>query len=257
MSYSSLLLQNITKADLRTEPFAYAVKDQTLDETFYQDLLKEYPDVKELAEVSKKGHPSRLSLGFEDPTTKQFLKKSPSWSQFMASISSRQYLEELLDLFQEPLAELYPQMLNRRSRLVKKGTNRLTRFLQSRLPSFHNSLYMEGNFNLSGDGYEVGPHRDKLGKLFVGLIYFRTKQDSTGGEFLVLKEKSPSDYFFNRNVDEVDERLEIVETIPFAPNHFCVMLNTKRSLHAVTRYHANGEGRRFVYVDIGTNYPLF
>ncbi len=117
-------------------------------------------------------------------------------------------------------------------------------------------LTLEGDVSLAVSGYEVGPHHDGERKRIVGLLYLGTKSGTSvncGGELLLLGRSDPSAPYqkFRRTEEKVDDRFEEIERVKPAENTFCTFVNSKRALHAVTRYKpSEGDGRLFFYFSL-------
>jgi hypothetical protein len=187
--------------------------------------------------------------------------KSPAWREFRDQLLSPVFLREFLELFHDEVVKIYPQMA-RTPRLVRDGhASAWLRKIYQLSKSFRETVYIQATFNLSGDGYAIGPHYDNPKKLAAGLFYLREADDqqSEGGDFLVIRKKDPaSRRVFDRMKDTVeDPELEVAAALPYGANTFCFMFNGFNSLHAATRFVGHGRFRRFIYFDVGTFYRLF
>lgn len=258
MAFQSLLLRRVTRADVHAEPFPYLVRQQIVDPSLFAQLDAEFPDVMAYAHSSNKVN--RHSILFDTPEAGQIFARSSVWREFKDQLLSQRFLSEVLALFHDELKRVYPQMAGN-PRLVHDTDKEWLRSLYRMTRKFRESVYIQANFNMSGDGYAIGPHYDNPKKLAAGLMYFREQDDtrSEGGDFLVLRKKNPdSPRVFDRMKDTVeDPELEIAARLPYGSNTFCFMFNGHNSLHAATDYRGHGRFRRFIYFDIGTFYRLF
>jgi hypothetical protein len=259
MSYQSLLLRDIHERDVKPEPYPYLVKRNVIEPDLYDALSREFPHFLDQAHRTNKMN--RHSIDFRSPESQAIFRRSTAWREFRDNLLSPRFLVEFMDLFRAEVGRLYPQMTRRHPRLVDHTSAGWRHRWYQLSRSWREHVYIQATFNLSGDGYAVGPHYDNPKKLAAGLFYLRDPRDtqSHGGDFLVIRKRNPaSPRVFDRTKDRVDDpELEIAETLPYAANTFCFMFNSPVSLHAATEFRGRGHYRRFVYFDVGTFYRLF
>lgn len=254
-----MLLQQVTRADVHAEPYPYFIKQCAIAPPLYNELSREFPDF--LARTHRTNAMNRHSIDFRAGDTEDVFRRSAAWREFRDHLLSPRFLDEFMTLFHDEVARLYPQMTRRAPRLVGHTRSAWLQKWYQMGRSLRESVYIQATFNLSGDGYAVGPHYDNPKKLAAGLFYLREPDDlqSEGGDFLVIRKKDPgSTRVFDRTKDKVDDPdLQVAERLPYASNTFCFMFNSPASLHAATEFRGHGRHRRFIYFDVGTFYRLF
>lgn len=83
--------------------------------------------------------------------------------------------------------------------------------------------YSRPALNRDVPGYKILPHPDTKAKVLSGLIYLPTSGSQEG--------LGTSVYTRKRGIPGFKPRFELVDTLPFAPNHGLVFAVTKRSFH--------------------------
>lgn len=259
MTFDSLLLRRVAVNDIRATPYPYLIKCDTIAQADYDVLSREFPDV--LSLPHRTNGVNRHSLDFRSAPAVEIFGRSAAWRAFRDNLFSKRFLDEFMVLFHDEVRALYPQMAARAPRLVAQPSYEWLRSWYRMTRSFRESVYIQATFNVSGDGYAIGPHYDNPKKLAAGLFYLRQPDDheSEGGELLVMRHRdAASDRVFKRLQDTVDDPdLEVVQRLPYDANTFCFMFNSPRSLHAATEYRGHGRYRRFIYFDVATFYRLF
>jgi hypothetical protein len=104
-------------------------------------------------------------------------------------------------------------------------------------------------------------HVDSGDKLFSGLLYMRPDgYDAEGGDLTIsrLKPEYAADKVANFKGHYVDDdRVDVVETVPYAKNRLVLFINTLDALHGVTVRQPTRQGRRFVNLVGEVDEPLY
>ena len=258
--YQSMLLRHVSRDDVVGDPFPHVYRKAAVDPDLYARLVREFPN---FLDVPHRGSAvtARHSLDFMSPDAEPFFEKSDAWRMFRSQLLSRTFLREFVDLFHEGMLRSYPRMVARTPLLIRETRSQWTQRIYRWIRTWRDTLFIEATFNLSADGYAIGPHHDNAKKIGQGLLYLRdeTDQRSEGGEFLVLRQTDgDATRRWKRMEDSVDDpALEVSQRVPYEANGFCMMMNTRQSLHAATAYTGHGFHRRFIYFDIGGYYQMF
>ena len=90
------------------------------------------------------------------------------------------------------------------------------------------------------------PHLDKYDTLFTGLFYLRDKNDqSEGGDFEIY-ESTDKNYFYRKAEVSNLNSIRLYKTVKYESNTFIGLLNTKASIHSVTKRNKTQFPRKFV-----------
>ncbi len=261
---------NITHKDISFQPYPHGVSDQMLEASLFQSLQTEFPseDIfsKNQIQPFKEGRASRINLMRHNPLFKEFMEKSSIWSAFYNQINSREFVEEIIDLFESQILEVGGTVqptdwtfTNHEPRgpesLLERGVHKigLATFLDGIKAAVSlKALCVSFDIAWARDGYSTEVHTDNRNKLAAFLIYFN-ETDGTGGEFLVHKLKDgltvPSDPRY-----PTDEEVEVVQTLSPKPNRGAIFLNCNRAYHGVNPLRGCTTARKFLYVSIGSKY---
>ena len=90
------------------------------------------------------------------------------------------------------------------------------------------------------------PHLDKHDTLFTGLFYLRDKNDQSRGGDLEIYESKKKNYFYRKAEVSNLNSIKLHKTIKYERNTFVGLLNTKISIHSVSKREQTENSRRFV-----------
>lgn len=253
-----LLTEKISPADVKLSPFPYVVVDNVLPAELYGKLTECLPPLDVLTKGVKYGNNQRFNysctnIAFNPQINLEF-------KNFVQEHLSQSFLGDVLRVFEPAIKQYYPDLEKRMGPLKcgirpVDGESDATVLMDVQLGVNTPSL-------LSGTTVR-GPHIDCPRKLFVGLFYLRLPEDdSTGGDLQILERAaalvaSGRDirYDYTRTADPRD--VQVVETVPYAPNRLVLLLNTRDSIHGVSCRSRSGHRRLFLNLLGEMRSPLF
>lgn len=213
----------------------------------------------ELHTELRKTFPTRQTLGlelgqnerFSTPTCKlrEIDGITPLWRQFVEYHASKEFLDEVVELFGEMIVELYPKTFisidDLRSRSV------VVRTPGTRIPgALHLDAQVSGNTPAIRPGVPRGIHFDATVALWAGLYYLRGEHDDSIGGNLQLWEW-PKSYSFRKKSSLYREgmdprKVHLLKTIPYRSNTLVFLINSIDSLHSVTERMPTPHTRQFL-----------
>ena len=117
------VLQNAQKSDVRLHPYPHVVVENCLPEELYLELERDYPSYKDIVKIAKPGRSSIAPNTRVDLRASMVLSQSKkskknsnndnnrivskSWEEFVKYHSSREFYEEVIDLFGEEVFRKY------------------------------------------------------------------------------------------------------------------------------------------------------
>ncbi len=267
------VLQNAKKADVRLHPYPHVIIENCLPDDVYEELERTYPSYKDILKIAKPERsisPNtrvdlRASMVLKEPTGGIVSK---AWEEFVKYHSSREFYEEVIDLFGEEVFTKY----HGKSMEVKYGKKLREMETEVRLTSRKKNpapvtLDAQVGINtpvVKGRSRVRGLHVDNTHELYAGLLYFRDENDpATGGHLEVYeclkgagmcKEYSEAERLKHRKKIGWDVQFKnlgdfkLVGEVPYEKNRFVMFINSKSSYHAVTPRSASAYPRRLVNI---------
>ena len=202
------VLQNAQKSDVKLHPYPHVVVENCLPEELYLELERDYPSYKDILKVAKPGRSSiapntrvdlRASMVLSSSQSKKSKKNSnnnrlvsKSWEEFVKYHSSREFYEEVIDLFGEEVFRKY----HGQSMEEKYGTKLREMETEVRLMSRKKNpapVTLDAQIGVNtpvvkGQSRVRGLHVDNPHELYAGLLYFRDENDpATGGNLEIYE----------------------------------------------------------------------
>jgi hypothetical protein len=278
------VLQNAQKSDVRLHPYPHVVVENCLPEELYLELERDYPSYKDILKVAKPGRSSiapntrvdlRASMVLSSSQSKKSKKNSnnnrlvsKSWEEFVKYHSSREFYEEVIDLFGEEVFRKY----HGQSMEEKYGTKLREMETEVRLMSRKKNpapVTLDAQIGVNtpvvkGQSRVRGLHVDNPHELYAGLLYFRDENDpATGGNLEIYEclngagkceEYSEAERLKHRKRVGWDVQFKnlgdfkLVGEVPYEKNMFAMFINSNSSYHAVTPRSASAYPRRLINI---------
>lgn len=243
------VLDRVTPADIRLDPFAHIVIPDALDPDFYAALAD--------------GFPGFARIGWDDPlrrvpSDRRFLMGAESileaadmpacWKAFVDRHTGPDFLAQVEALF---AGHWHPALLKALGgRLAGHETARLSfsKFVPQSV-----SILQDARIEINTPVHATasaprGPHLDTANRLFSGLLYFRDPaDDSEGGELLLYRWRdtvSADPFAFQQPPDAVTE----VARIPYRANQLVMFPQGLHALHGVGLRQPTPHTRRYVFI---------
>jgi len=252
------VLQNRHAAELHATPYPYAIIRDALPETLCNRLIASYPPPDALG-----ADPSRNNVRWSYASSEVRGNESISgdWKDLIAYHVSRQFYEEVIDLFAGAITTLYPARFPDRAALERlrsgeRGTD-----------DFNNcdvllDAQIAGNTPVSRARSVKPNHIDSPRKLFSAMLYLRgDEDDSSGGDLEIRRFKpgySAKDKARSYDGIYIDNRhTELANTVHYDRNILVLFVNSPESMHGVTPRQATPHTRVFMNLVAEVDKPLF
>ena len=255
---SASVLQNRHTAELQRDPYPYIVIRDALPDALCDRLIAGYPAPEFLG-----ADPARNNVRWSYPASE--VRKadaiSDEWKAVIDYHVSRQFYDEVIDLFGDAITTLCPGLFPDRESLERLRTS-------SRGAEDINSGDIRLDAQISGNtpvtmARSVKPnHIDSHRKLFSGLLYLRRDEDdSTGGDLEIRRFKPGYTRKVRANCYDgvyVNNRhTELVNTVRYEKNVLVLFINSLESLHGVTPRQPTPHPRLFLNLVGEISTPLF
>jgi hypothetical protein len=246
------VLDGVTPADVRTEPFAHIVIDDALPADAYAELAGCFPS---FAQVGWDG-PAPSNQRFAMSTfVYNILDTMPDvWRRFGARHTSREFLRQVRALFAQhwtPAAAAVWERLD---------TATLGLFLQDDDADIQCDARAELNTPVTDRPSSVrGGHLDTANRLFSGLLYMRPDGDDTpGGDLCLYRPAAGVDTARRKDAFafEPDELVEAVR-VPYGANRLVMFPNSPAAIHGVTARALTPWQRNYVFMTAEVADDLF
>ena len=246
------VLDGLTPADVRTEPFAHVVVDDALPADAYAALARTFPA---FAQVGWDG-PAPSNQRFAMSTfVYEILDSMPdAWRLFGARHTSREFLRQVHALFAQhwtPAAE---------SVWARLDTAQLGLFMRDHDADIQCDARAELNTPVTDTPSSVrGGHLDTANRLFSGLLYMRPDGDDTpGGDLCLYRPADGVDTVERKNAFafEPDDLVEAVR-VPYAANRLVMFPNSPAAIHGVTPRPLTPWQRNYVFITAEVGADLF
>ena len=242
-NYPNSLLKHADKRQILLNPFPHIIIKNPLDKSFYQKLQNEFPEDSLFCNEKEMKENSRYDI-FNAYLNEKITK---TWSDFIEYHSSVIFFNQIINLFSNSFATLFPDFLH----------------------TYKNNLYQHGNFQSEYKANKINlcnsaeisinsplkkyiptvrsPHLDNHQKLYAGLFYMKNKFDeSQGGDLKIYSFKHKNKIKYYGNAVPIKNVIEY-NTVNYEENICILFLNTPYSIHGVTERTPTQYSRRFVY----------
>ena len=223
---------NFTRSNFFYDPFPHCVLEEFLDNSIYEEICKEYPDIEILDKMSdKKLNDNKFmkynfSNSFENEKKfLNFIKTTKATRKFYQHINSDKFINELNSFLLNNFIDI---------RLNTKDSSLKKKFLDK---IFKRELAFDFEFSsLPINGGYILPHTDGGNKILGFVIPIIDNDEilkvpNIGTKILKAKSNEYKYNFFNKSVPF--DKTELVKEIPFKKNQMTVHVKTFNSLHAV------------------------
>jgi hypothetical protein len=245
------VLRNVTRADIRHDPFPHIVVENCLPSEIYESLAQTYPSDDQIlfqgnsAGSARIRQNSRQSLG-----AYRLLRTagsvSPEWEQFVRYHVSNDFFREFVALLGPELLAVHPALERRLGRPLDRLTTGVRYDPERDVGDIALDCQIDINTPTTRTSSVRRVHTDAPDELFAMLFYFRQENDtSTGGDLEILRWKDGRPHRFVGS--EIDERdAERVSTVPYRANTLVAFINSENALHAVSERSVSPVSRRLV-----------
>ncbi len=242
-NYPNSLLKHADKVQISLNPFPHIIIKNPLDKSFYQKLQNEFPEDSLFCNEKEMKENARYNIRNTDLNE----KITKTWSDFIEYHSSDIFFDQIINIFSDSIATLFPDFLkNYKDNLYQHGNSK-SDFLANKI-NLCTDTEIAINSPLTKNISTVrSPHLDSPQKLYAGLFYMRNKFDeSHGGDLKIycFKNKNKIKYYGN---DVPIKNLIEYSTVKYEENVLILLLNTPDSIHGVTERTPTQYSRRFVY----------
>jgi hypothetical protein len=260
------ILANVTKDDIRRDPFPHVVVRNALPQDLYDALAKSMPTAEYIGEkigkpiTSNERYNYMSEMVLADPTMPQV------WKDFVTYHSSPEFYGQFLDLFQEDLLANLPaaeEKIGRSLRDLRVGRRNRDNF-ETHDILLDCTAVINSAVTGKPSAYR-GPHVDKPYKLYGGLFYMRLPEDdAVGGDLVLYRYGTEAHKFYTSASEYGDNRFDIdpkyveeVTTIPYESNTLVMYPINRLALHGVSVRSLTNHQRRFIALVGDLQHHLF
>lgn len=238
------VLQNFKPENLKTDPFPYIYIPEVLPWDLYERLEREYPE-----QACTKGQTHGFgTMRYQQHEFDYENVVSPLWRDFAAYHTSKQYKDELIRAFRQPMTDLYPK--------GRFAEDLYTKYIRSdvspRRAPVGSTVRMELQFVMNAIDHKHirTPHVDQSKELFACLFYFKKPEDTgEDGGLNIYRNTAGKQWRRVTGREAVSEDIEVVDHVPYKRNTMVCFLNSVDSLHGVTPRENPSHIRRYVNID--------
>jgi hypothetical protein len=226
----SSLWPRISGAILRPRPFPHWVLDQALEPGSYQGLEAEFPPDQVFTQGRRLKGSTKIALSTETLIAHDSV--SPAWKDFLIRHRAPEFLRHLLHHFHPCILEAHPDLEKRFGPMHgwKIGARNLHSFddhdilVDSQL-----ALFTPAQGKPQSDR---GPHVKLRNKLMTAFLFFPSRGESRdlGGDWDFFSAPADQRLRHGLNLTLSPDRLTKVDTIPYHPNTFGIIINRPRAI---------------------------
>lgn len=248
------LLSSVQKIDVSTDPFPHIVITDPLEDELCLQLISEYPAVSTVTKGGDYSSNKRFSYSASEVFSDDNI--STLWKEFVQAHTTSFFLSEVISLFEEHIRLTYPLFEENIGALknLTSGVRKIDDF-----PTADVLLDAQICVNtpvINALSSVRTAHVDKPNKLFAGLYYLRSPEDtSTGGDLEIYKIKDKPNRFRGEYIS--DKYVEVVKTVKYQRNVLVLFINSIYSVHGVTVRSKTNSPRYFLNLLGEVNQPLF
>jgi hypothetical protein len=251
------VLDSLTQADLRGEPYPHLVVEDCLPESYFNELAAAYPSNETILDFCQ-ANPYRR-FAFADGVAKQNYRydiatfqalENPEaipaiWRDFIEHHTSRDFFLQIVDILGTEIRKAYPFLEDTLGRPLH-GLSTGVRW-QSK-----HDIYLDCQIGINTPATRThstrGVHTDAPEELFAILLYFKNPEDDTpGGDLEICRWRDPKKKHF-LGADADPSAVELVDTVSYKANTMVMFLNTQDALHAVTPRAPSQHTRKLVNI---------
>ena len=234
MNFNFAMLSLLNKAkssEIVEEPFPHIVIRGALDAGVYRELEQTFPTSEILTHGRRLAGKERYGYSARDVIGNP--RVDPLWQSFFSHHASREFLQEVVNLFGPSIRRAHPSLEGRLGRALSE----LRSNVRFREPMADIAMDVQFIYNSASDSpiRIIGPHLDRPVALYAGLFYFRQPGDHSAGGDLELRRFINGKRVFELGKRTVPEQFaELVETIAYEANTFVLFPHSIDALHAVS-----------------------
>jgi len=232
------ILQNFDKKFYFSKPFPYFLIEKCFPENIYEMLFKDYNLIinylKDRNNMSILNN-TRLQINAANFLKTDIFKKS-IWFDFIKYHTSKEFINDLVNIFDYDLNIYYPEILsafknykkNENYLKIRSKNNSDYKFVVDCQPGINTPVIKKSNVR--------GPHVDNPVEIFGGLFYLRDDNDtSEGGDLEIYETKNPKIYFEGKAEVKNLENLKKIKTYKYGKNKCIFFLNSIKTIHGISR----------------------
>ena len=232
------ILQNFDKKFYFSKPFPYFLIEKCFPENIYEMLFKDYNLIinylKDRNNMSILNN-TRLQINAANFLKTDIFKKS-IWFDFIKYHTSKEFINDLVNIFDYDLNIYYPEILsafknykkNENYLKIRSKNNSDYKFVVDCQPGINTPVIKKSNVR--------GPHVDNPVERFGGLFYLRDDNDtSEGGDLEIYETKNPKIYFEGKAEVKNLENLKKIKTYKYGKNKCIFFLNSIKTIHGISR----------------------
>ena len=225
------ILKKFNKKLYFSYPFPHFIIHNALDSEEYSMLEKEYYIIENYFKEQSKYKRNNIRMQFNQLDLDNINLDIPNWKDFLIHHSSNLHFKNMYNIFKDDLNKTYPDL----SEEISTNLKNFKHFCQ---PAINTPVHKKTTVLM--------PHLDKYDTLFTGLFYLRDKNDqSKGGDFEIY-ESTDKNYFYRKAEVSNLNSIRLYKTVKYESNTFIGLLNTKASIHSVTKRNKTQFPRKFV-----------
>ena len=225
------ILKKFEKKLYFSYPFPHFIIPNALENEEYSLLEKEFYIIENYFKRSVKFKNNNIRLQFNQLDLDKINLDIPNWKEFLVYHSSDLHFKNMYKIFEDDLKKIYSKL----SEEILEKSNDFKHFCQ---PSINTPVKRYTTV--------LTPHLDRNDTLFTGLFYLRDKNDQThGGDFEIYESKKKNYFYRKAEVSNLNS-IKLHKTIKYERNTFIGLLNTKISIHSVSKREKTEVSRKFV-----------
>lgn len=260
------VLEQVTAADLRHDPYPHLVIENCLPQPYFDALARAYPDNETILDFCN-ANPHR-HFGFDEGKAKQNYRYDISalqvleqperipaiWRDFVAYHTSGDFFREVVGILGPAIRQTYPFLEQR----LGKPLEQISTGVRWRSNS---DVYLDCQVGINTPATRTsstrGVHADAAEELYAALLYFKDAEDDTaGGDLDIYRWRNPrKKYFLGPDADPA--AAERVDTVRYQANTLVLFLNGRDALHAVTPRAPSQHTRKLVNIigEVNETFP--
>lgn len=247
------LLQNKSNIQLRIKPFPYFIIDDALPWDFYSLLDRNFPAFKNIIAANFAGinkYKENTDYRLRAVQSLQINSISEEWKRFIRYHTSYEFVNELLEIFMEPIKEIYKVAKENMPKKEDIGV----RFQNESF--FNTDCQFVINTPTNGDTTVIEPHLDNPKEFYAALFYMKEQGDDSTGGNLTTHEFIGKPSFYGKSRVRT-ENIKLIEEIEYKQNRLVVFLNSPNSIHGVTKRSKTEHYRKYINIIGEFNKQLF
>ncbi len=245
------ILRNVTRADIRREPYPHLIIENCLPAQLYAQLAGTYPSDDTILQVG--GSTGSIKENSRHDVGAHRIRAhpesfGPEWHAFVDYHVSNAFFQQFLRLLGPEVLATYPDLERRLGRSLTELTTGIRYDPQAHGCQIALDCHIGINTPAARRNSVRRVHTDAPDELFAALLYFRREADALeGGDLEIFRWRDPRERLFvGSEVDESDA--ELVSTVSCKANTAVIFINSDHALHAVSERSPSRASRRLVNI---------